>query len=264
MGRTYVLVRQDLSPSQQAVQACHACLEFGKHFPWQGDHPHLVYLGVPDEDSLKRWLETTREHSNRVAEFREPDLDHSLTAFAAGFQGRAQKMFASLSLVKFEIPQPQKKETIMSSTTSTFTPIQSRWGFHPCSREHYKKLKRLNWLVLQCRRQDAAYRRWERKAPQNRRIFIGSKYGGVITPAVKRATSKCWRAYKPAPKPVMAEIYPLQMEYIERDYRSARYPQVEAEVKPLIFTAEQVDAYLQTLELWFANARAGVTNPAVK
>lgn len=257
-----MLVRQDLSPSQQAVQACHACLEFGKHFPWQGDHPHLVYLGVPDEGSLKRWLEATREHSQRVAEFREPDLDHSLTAFAAGFQGRAQKMFASLPLVKFEIPQTQKKETTMSSTTSTFVPVQGRWGFYPCSREHYKKLKRLNWLVLQCRRQDAAYRRWERKATQNRRIFIGGKNGWET--AKKRDVPKMHRAYKPAPEPVMAEIYPPQMEYIERDYRSARYPQTEAEVKPLIFGSEYVDATLQTLELWFADARAGGLKEEIK
>lgn len=151
----------------------------------------------------------------------------------------------------------------MSTTTSTFVPVQGRWGFYPCSWEHYKKLKRLNWLVLQVRRQDAAYKRWERKQPQNRRIYLGFKYGGVITPAPKRSTSKCWRAYKPAPEPIMAEIYPLQMEYIERDYQSARYPQGEATlVKPLIFGTEQVDAYLQLLEQWLTDSRA--TPPEVK
>lgn len=96
-----MLVRQDLSPSQQAVQACHACHEAGNQFPFRGDTPHLVLLGVPDEESLADWLRRG-VHCNATP-FYEPDLDSTLTAVAfSGVTGAARKLFRNLPLVTFK------------------------------------------------------------------------------------------------------------------------------------------------------------------
>jgi len=51
-----VLVRKDLSKSQQAVQAGHVVAEYllrGPRTVW--DNGTLVYLGVRDENELKFW-----------------------------------------------------------------------------------------------------------------------------------------------------------------------------------------------------------------
>jgi len=54
--KLYVLVRKDLSKSQQAVQAGHVVAEYllrGPHTMW--DNGTLVYLGVRNENELKFW-----------------------------------------------------------------------------------------------------------------------------------------------------------------------------------------------------------------
>ncbi len=45
---------------------------------------------------------------------------------------------------------------------------QSRFGYHPCDRETFAKLKELNKLYTKALHQKAAFERWERKEPHNR------------------------------------------------------------------------------------------------
>jgi hypothetical protein len=45
-------VRRDLSHPQQVVQAGHALIEAQKKFPYEGEHPYLVVLGVKTEKKL--------------------------------------------------------------------------------------------------------------------------------------------------------------------------------------------------------------------
>ena len=101
---TYVLVREDLSIAQQAVQACHACLDSGKYLPHSGDHPHLCLLTVRNEEQLlewERWLSTQTQFG--VRSFREPDLGDSLTAIAVvGVRGRDRNVFRNLPLFQKE------------------------------------------------------------------------------------------------------------------------------------------------------------------
>lgn len=235
-----MVVRSDLSPSQRAVQACHACLEAGKHFPWQGDHPHLALLVVPDEVTLRHWLARVQEQGLQTAPFYEPDLQNSLTAFAVpGVSTPEQRLvFAGLPTLKLTTTKEKKMTT-----------FQSRWGFHPCSREFFLKLKRLNILAQKALRQMAICDRWHRKEPQNRRRFVGMK-GSDRRDWKKREVSKCNRLYEPVPEPLYPPIDKETIDLIAADYRNARYPvALQTEVKTLTLSEQKVNSLLSLLEM---------------
>jgi hypothetical protein len=86
----YILVRTDLAPAHRAVQAAHALWEVCK---WNklDQHPSLVICGVTDEDRLL--IESRRLHTVglTVTEFREPDLNFSLTAIALIANGKSER-----------------------------------------------------------------------------------------------------------------------------------------------------------------------------
>src|SRR5712691_10368216 len=48
--------------------------------------------------------------------------------------------------------------------------FQSRWGFHPCDYQTFRKLKFLNQIFLHAARLAHAWQRWKRKDPHNRVI----------------------------------------------------------------------------------------------
>ena len=55
-------------------------------------------------------------------------------------------------------------------TTMTETKVyQSKWGYHPCDLETYKKLRKLNQWFMKAQREAAEWNRWARKDKQNRR-----------------------------------------------------------------------------------------------
>lgn len=78
----YVLVRTDLSPSQQIVQSCHAVIEASGTISPNLDHPHLVLCGVKSEEQLAHSLQSLREKGIVCKPFYEADLGGQLTAFA--------------------------------------------------------------------------------------------------------------------------------------------------------------------------------------
>jgi len=49
---TYVIVRKDISPEQQSVQACHATLEAGFKFQPPESTSFLVLLEVANQEEL--------------------------------------------------------------------------------------------------------------------------------------------------------------------------------------------------------------------
>lgn len=91
--RLYIVVRSDLSPGQQAVQACHALREFVEQHPfidrkWFDESNTLVLLEVPDEKTLVRLGIKAQRAGVPFTEFREPDIGNELTAIAVAPSGR--------------------------------------------------------------------------------------------------------------------------------------------------------------------------------
>jgi hypothetical protein len=83
--KLYVVVRADLPPAQQAVQAGHALAEFGIVRPiefrtWRNGT--LVYLAVPGELDVLALGQALEHHGEAFALNREPDLENAATSAA--------------------------------------------------------------------------------------------------------------------------------------------------------------------------------------
>ena len=78
--KLYILVDTRLTPSQRAVQACHAAIEFAKAFPdWQ--HQSLVILGLDGEREVLDYYKRVLGGCMRIA-FTESYWDNRMTAIA--------------------------------------------------------------------------------------------------------------------------------------------------------------------------------------
>lgn len=87
MDKLYVVTRRDLSGGAQAVQSCHAALQFAAEHPeltgqWLTTSNHLALLSVSDEGELRALVERAGARGIRCSVFREPDLDDQVTAAA--------------------------------------------------------------------------------------------------------------------------------------------------------------------------------------
>lgn len=97
----YVFVRRDLTPSQIAVQACHACIEATRDlFPQYKEVPFLVLCGVRNEQHLVDAFLRTKSLGVKCKLFREPDLDDQATAFATELvSGDSRHIFRKYQLL---------------------------------------------------------------------------------------------------------------------------------------------------------------------
>lgn len=91
--KLYLVGRRDLGPGLLAAQLCHALREFVAQYPetdreWYERSNTLVLLNVDDESALSTLAERAQRLGVSVATFREPDLNHALTALALGPEGR--------------------------------------------------------------------------------------------------------------------------------------------------------------------------------
>lgn len=81
---TYILVRQDISPEQQLVQASHATLVLGSNLP-KDINPSMVHFvvcgfgGLTELMAMKKYLQDNRIGFN---DFIEPDIGDEMTAIA--------------------------------------------------------------------------------------------------------------------------------------------------------------------------------------
>lgn len=84
MSKLFVIVRKDLTPSQQAVQAGHALAEYLLHslnLRWKNQT--LIYLGVKDGLQLEKVKYKLENSGIDFYEFKEPDLNNETTAIAS-------------------------------------------------------------------------------------------------------------------------------------------------------------------------------------
>ena len=100
-ARLYLVVRADLPPGQQAVQAAHAMREFAAHHPeteraWYESSNTLALLTVEDEAALRALLMQAFPKGLKVSPFHEPDRGGEMTAVA--FEPGAKKLMRRLPL----------------------------------------------------------------------------------------------------------------------------------------------------------------------
>jgi hypothetical protein len=136
---------------------------------------------------------------------------------------------------------------------------RSRWGWHPCDYSTYRLLKALHRLFEQARRQHAAWRRWQRKLPNNRvirrtivddngnrvgREVVGPQPEPPITApfCVRRTVLSHWSEDgRPLQTGRPVETVELIDHGIPQAYRAARFPAAsEQEVPRLPLTPEEV------------------------
>ncbi len=101
--RLVLVVRADLPPGSQAVQAAHAMRAFQAAHPdlertWFERSNTLALLSVPDEQALYRLLERATDRGLLHAAFREEDLGGQITAAAFEPTQRSQRLCRSLPL----------------------------------------------------------------------------------------------------------------------------------------------------------------------
>ena len=95
-----MIVRKDLSHTQQVVQAAHAAHESGIRF---GDINHfhsIVLCVVENEKQLLKEDFKLRSKGVRTIVFREPDLNNEITAIVLEDSYLSKKICKNLSLFK--------------------------------------------------------------------------------------------------------------------------------------------------------------------
>jgi hypothetical protein len=147
--------------------------------------------------------------------------------------------------------------------------FQSRWGFHPCDYQTYRKLKSLNQVYRQAIRMAHAWARWKRKDPHNRvlRRRIRNEKGQTI-------------AYEPlvsVPEPRICPVFApkiVEIRHVDKkgnlsregfpeekvvtddlripaDYASARKPVANpTEVQPLHHTLAELEELYEKARTW--------------
>ena len=92
-----MLTRIDLSLKQRAVQSGHAVAEFLLNHKTSWDNGTLIYLGVDNEEELKRWMFKLERKDIKYSIFREPDIGNEITSLATDWN--ESNMFSKLKLL---------------------------------------------------------------------------------------------------------------------------------------------------------------------
>lgn len=116
-----VVVRADLLPGQQACQALHAARAYADLDPegekrWHELSNTIVLVSVPTEAELYALYSEMCAEGLKVAVFREPDLDNSMTAITLEPHWRSQKRVRGFPLALSERkPKPAQRHTDVSA-----------------------------------------------------------------------------------------------------------------------------------------------------
>jgi len=153
--------------------------------------------------------------------------------------------------------------------TTNLPVYQSRWGFHPCDYQTYRKLKFLNLAFLKAVRQAHAWVRWKRKDPHNRVIRRRKRNGNgqaigyekpipMPEPRIcelfsQKVLEKCYVDKKGTyyKEGFMAEKVVMLDSGIAQDYAASRMPQAnEEEVVPLRNSLETINHLFELARSW--------------
>ena len=91
--KLFVIVRRDLTPSQQAVQAGHALANYLYAFSYLWNYETLIYLGIKNEEELEKWKYKLMLKSIPYACFVEPDMNDEVTAIATALNSQYDESF---------------------------------------------------------------------------------------------------------------------------------------------------------------------------
>lgn len=92
--RMYCLVMYNISPIQQGIQAAHAIVEYSNKLParpnpdifeydcWANDDKTIIILNGGTSNDMKKHWKTLMKNKIRAAQFKEPDLNKSMSAIA--------------------------------------------------------------------------------------------------------------------------------------------------------------------------------------
>jgi hypothetical protein len=125
--------------------------------------------------------------------------------------------------------------------------FKSRWGYHPCSYETYRKLKVLKKRFWESVIAYGNYKRWIRKQEQNR---VGPE---------PRYCDFFLCAHYQRHKPVGAGVWQILfggtfIEFVQETLEKARMGSA-TEVEPLpALTVQKIDDAYEKVEAWFAQA----------
>lgn len=86
--KMFVIVRRDLTPSQQAVQGGHALAEFLLNQGTWWKNGTLIYLGVKGVKQLNNLMMKFNRDGIKYSVFYEPDMEYEPTAIATDCENR--------------------------------------------------------------------------------------------------------------------------------------------------------------------------------
>lgn len=89
--KMYVIVRNDLTTGQKAVQAGHALAEWMLEDSESWKNTTLVYLAVKDKDHLEMLVCDLQWSDVKYVQFNEPDINNEITAIASYGMNKAFK-----------------------------------------------------------------------------------------------------------------------------------------------------------------------------
>lgn len=104
--KLYILIRSDISPEQQAVQAGHAVAMFCQQYPgiaWRNGK--LIYLAVRDHDSIEFWqrvMIAMRTTENLMGVWRDPDYYGTQEVALFVYGPDAETILRDLPLMRFK------------------------------------------------------------------------------------------------------------------------------------------------------------------
>lgn len=121
-------------------------------------------------------------------------------------------------------------------TTMVETENKSRWGYHACNYENFKKIKLLHKHYWLAKVAEANHIRFYNKQPQNRVVRKRNKI--LLTTPI------------PMKEPFFPSVYnEILKKPIVPFYQQARHPQPCIEmIKPLIISMSQVNDWLSEIE----------------